>query len=148
MLGLNPHPLLTLLQPPGSPLSRPEGSKKRKIDVAEHDEPPSASGSGAIPTPVTPPVLEPLDFHSAGSALQDYMEELSKFSQLQVQGPSKAFITNVATSGAWALLLPKLVYPLMKQLWIRRTGNNPAPESCPCVKQEAKVNIVSFTSEL
>jgi len=52
-----------------------------------------------------------------------------------------------ATAAAWAELLPKLVYPLMK--WM--AGEREAPRSrlnCNCTRQERKVNVISFACKI
>jgi hypothetical protein len=66
--------------------------------------------------------------------------------------PSCTFTQNVATSGAWEALLPRLVYPLMEQERARREMNvnpserePPAAPQCSCMQREAKVLVVSFT---
>lgn len=86
------------------------------------------------------------------SLLDDYAEQVNELSQPEANQPSRTFARNVATSAAWAMLLPKLVYPLMAQQQ-SRTGRNMSPPKsqtiprCPCPQQEAKVLVVSFTSK-
>lgn len=66
--------------------------------------------------------------------------------------PSCTFTQNVAMSGTWEALLPRLVYPLMERERARREMNvnpsepePPAAPQCSCMQREAKVLVVSFT---
>jgi hypothetical protein len=128
--------------------------KKRKIKESSPDETPgdeneassaSASISSALPLEATP-------FTSSASSLDNYTSSLAELSLPEANMPSRTFTQNVATSGAWEALLPRLVYPLMEQERARREMNvspsepePPAAPQCSCMQREAKVLVVSFT---
>lgn len=103
----------------------------------------------SIPAP-TPPTL-PLETTPFDVLLEGYANHLADLCQPEVNTPSKAVAQNIATSGAWEALLPKLVYPLMEQEHARRRPNAgpselPRAQQCSCLQQNATVLVVSFTS--
>ena len=57
------------------------------------------------------------------SFLDSYANHLAELSLPEANRVSRAFAENVATAGAWEVLLPKLVYPLMEQEQARRQRN-------------------------
>ena len=131
--------------------SKPLGSKKRKIQQPGPDDTPS-DGHGVSSPPASVPTMLPLEVTPLDSLLDGYADQLSELSQPEANRPSRVFAQNVATSGAWEVLLPKLVYPLMEQEQCRR-GRNAGPSEapptarCSCLQRDAKVLVVSFTSK-
>jgi hypothetical protein len=84
------------------------------------------------------------------SLLEGYADHLSELSQPEANRPSRTTAQNIATLGAWQVLLPKLVYPLMEQQQARRgqdVGHSkpPTTSQCSCLQREAQVLVVSFT---
>jgi hypothetical protein len=135
----------------GTP-SKSQAAKKRKMKESSPDETPGdgrevSSTSSSIPSTLP---LEATPFASSSSSLDGYADHLAELTLPEANGPSKTFSQNVATSGAWEALLPRLVYPLMEQEQARRgrnLGANEPPEvsQCGCTQREAKVLVVSFT---
>jgi len=131
--------------------SKPLGSKKRKIQESGPDETASEEpGPGATSilasTPLLP--LEETPFDSSPHGYDNYLAELTP---PEATRQSRTFAQNVATSGAWDLLLPRLVYPLMEQERGRRNlspSEPPTTTQCLCLQRDAKVLVVSFTSML
>lgn len=100
----------------------------------------------SIPTAASIP-LPALDSTPLDSLHDDYINYDAELSQPDANRLSKAVAQNVATAGAWELLLPKLVYPLMEQERRRRNPSEaPIAMRCLCVKKEEKVQVVSFSS--
>jgi hypothetical protein len=133
----------------GPKFSKPRGTKKRKIKESSPDEIPSNEHDTSTPSASVPPSLL-LEATPFGSLLDGYADHLSELSQPEAKTQSRTFSQNVATSGAWEVLLPKLVYPLMERERARRgrdVGNSEPPTTaqCSCLKREAKVLVVSFT---
>jgi hypothetical protein len=134
----------------GTAPSKPLGLKKRKIQESGPGETPSdehgVSSTLASISPMLPLEATPFD-----SFLDGYVNHLAESLQPEANRPSSAFAQNVATSGAWEVLLPKLVYPLMEQEQVRRGRNTgpsgpPTTTQCSCLQRNAKVLVVSFTS--
>jgi hypothetical protein len=134
---------------PGPTSSKPPGAKKRKIQEPSPDQRPSHEPDASSTSASIPPSL-PLEATPFASSLDGYADCLSELLQPEATGPSRTFTQNVATSGAWEALLPKLVYPLMEQERARR-GRDVGPleplitPQCSCLQREAVVLVVSFT---
>lgn len=141
---------LSLCSITGTAPSKPLGLKKRKILESGPGETPSEEhGISSTLAPI-PPMLA-LEATPFDSLLDGYVDHLAQSLQPEANRPSSAFAQNVATSGAWEVLLPKLVYPLMEQEQVRRGRNTgpsgpPTTTQCSCLQQNAKVLVVSFTS--
>jgi hypothetical protein len=136
----------------GATSSKPRGVKKRKIKESSPEETPGdehevSSTSASVPSTLP---LEATPFASSASSLDGYANRLAELTESEMNGPSRTFAQNVATSGAWEALLPRLVYPLMEQEQARRGRNvspsePPTASQCSCKQREATVLVVSFT---
>jgi hypothetical protein len=113
--------------------ARPIGSKNRKIQVSAPNETPSDE-PGPSSTPASIPSTVSLEATPFDSLLEDYSNRLVELSQPEADKPSRTFTENVATSAAWGLLLPKLVYPLMVQEQSRK-GRNASPSHSQTTRQ-------------
>ena len=131
--------------------ARPLGSKKGRIQESAPNKTPSDE-PGPSSTPASIPSTVSLEATPFDSLLEDYSNRLVELLQPKADKPSRTFAENVATSAAWGVLLPKLVYPLMAQEQSRKGRNaslsdSPMTHQCSCSRREAKVLVVSFTSK-
>lgn len=127
------------------------GSKRRKLEALgpQNTRPDEYSPSS---TPASVASTLPLEATPFDSLLEDYGDRLAELSQPEANQTSRTFNENIATSAAWAALLPKLVYPLMAQQQSRKgrnagTSGFSTTRQCSCSQQDAKVLVVSFTSQ-
>ena len=125
------------------------GTKKGKIRESSPDEIPSNEHDASSTLASAPPSLL-LEAAPFASLLEGYANHLSELSQPEANRPSSTTAQNIATSGAWQVLLPKLVYPLMEQQQARMgrdvsRSEPPTTARCSCSQRDAQVLVVSFT---
>ena len=127
---------------------KPLDSKKRKIEPGPNETQAEEPVFSPTSTPGSTPLL-PLEAAPFDSSPNDYAHYLGELSQPESNRLSRAVAQNVAAAGAWELLLPRLVYPLMEQEQGRRNlgpAERPTKMPCLCLQKEAKVLVISFTS--
>lgn len=128
-------------------VARPRVAKRQRLNtaVAPQDSSTEGSASTSVSNPTLPTGLASLDLLAeADSGVgADMWEDVPQ------PNSKPQFEFRLATAGAWNVLLPRLVYPLMEAEYQRRQpaeASPPTEAECSCVKRVAKVLVVSFTS--